>query len=193
MLAAPFRMSADVDADKHTASLFATLEDALRSFSLHKALQACDQILAIAPADEDALRAKVAVCIHSESFDAALTLLTAHPDLAARLPFEKAYCLYRASRHKEALDLLRDAEAAIPPEHAAGVLQLRAQLQYRAGAVDECIHTYELAFGVRLPVARVALRLPAAVRSRPSLGRPAHLRRGARERGRRLHLGRPRA
>lgn len=144
-------MSADgADAGApNLASLFSTLEDALRSFSLHKALHACDQILAVAPADEDALRAKVAVCIHSESFEAALALLSAHPDLAARLPFEKAYCLYRASRHKEALELLRDAEADIPAEHAAGALQLRAQLQYRAGAFDECIRTYETALEVR--------------------------------------------
>ena len=155
------RMSADVDTAKHLSSLFATLEDALRSFSLHKALHACDQILAVAPEDEDALRAKVAVCIHSESFDAALSLLSAHPELAARLPFEKAYCLYRASRHKEALELLRDAEAAIPPEHAAGVLQLRAQLQYRAGAFDDCIRTYELAFEVRRRRCG-ALRVPAS-------------------------------
>ena len=165
-------MSADVDTAKHQSSLFATLEDSLRSFSLHKALHACDQILAIAPEDEDALRAKVAVCIHSESFDAALTLLSAHPDLAARLPFEKAYCLYRASRHKEALELLRGSEAAIPPEHAAGVLQLRAQLQYRTGAFDDCIRTYELAFEVR--PRRRALRLPWAL-TRGSHPRPANL------------------
>ena len=155
-------MSADAEgADaKHVASLFATLEESLRSFSLHKALHACDQILAVTPADEDALRAKVAVCIHSESFDAALALLSAHPDLAARVPFEKAYCLYRAARHKEALDLLRDAEAVIPPEHAAGALQLRAQLQYRAGAFDDCIGTYEAALQVWRE-ARIVQRLAA--------------------------------
>ena len=144
----------DAEAAKHVSSLFSTLEDSMRSFSLHKALHACDQILAIAPTDDDALRAKVAVCIHSESFDTALALLSAHPDLAARLPFERAYCLYRASRHKEALDLLRDAEAAIPAEHVAGALQLRAQLQYRAGAFDDCIRTYETAFEVRHRAAR---------------------------------------
>ena len=168
-------MSADAgdpDAQKHLASLFSTLEDALRSFSLHKALHACDQILAVAPADDDALRAKVAVCIHSELFDAALALLSAHPDLAARLPFERAYCLYRASRHKEALQLLRDAEADIPPEHAAGALQLRAQLQYRAGAFDDCILTYEAALEVRRR-ALVALTSRAADCVAPPWGRLA--------------------
>ena len=175
VLAALARMSADVDtaSAKHVASLFATLEDALRSFSLHKALHACDQILAVAPADEDALRAKVAVCIHSERFDAALALLDAHSDLAARLPFEKAYCLYRASRLKEALELLRDAEAAIPPEHAAGALQLRAQLQYRAGAFDDCIRTYELAFEVRRRPRLAISPQRADLAFCPRFGRPA--------------------
>lgn len=191
---------ADADAadakPPQVASLFATLEDALRSFSLHKAQHACDQILALAPADEDALRAKVAVCIHSESFDAALALLGAHPDLAARLPFEKAYCLYRASRHTEALDLLRDAEAVIPPELSAGALQLRAQLQYRAGAFDDCICTYEATLQVRRRAPHPSTGFCGVKGVRPlSLvplaGGSAHLRGGACERDRRLYLGRP--
>ena len=147
----------EVDVSAKLASLFSALEDALRGFALPKALHACDQILALAPADEDALRAKVSVCLHAERFDDALAVLAAHPAVAALLPFEKAYCLYRTARHADALALLDGG--AIPAEHAAGAAHLRAQLQYRAGAFADCIRTYEAALQVR--AARASLRAPS--------------------------------
>ena len=136
-----------VDVSAKLASLFGVLEDALRAFALPKALHACDQILALTPADEDALRAKVSVCLHAERFEDALAVLAAHPAVAALLPFEKAYCLYRTARHGDALALLDGG--AIPAAHATGAAHLRAQLQYRAGAFADCIRTYEEALQVR--------------------------------------------
>jgi signal recognition particle subunit SRP72 len=142
------------DVAGRVAALFSSLEEQLRGFQLQKALHTCDAILALAPTDEDALRAKVAVCIHADAFADALALLGAHPAVAAAMPFEKAYCLYRSARHKDALALLQDSAALIPAEHATGAAHLRAQLQYRAGAFDDCIRTYEAAEQAR--AARVA-------------------------------------
>jgi signal recognition particle subunit SRP72 len=141
--------AAAADAALRVEALFSALEEQLRGFAVHKALSTCDQILALTPEDTDALCAKVAVCIHADQFGDALALLHAHPAVAALLPFEKAYCLYRSSRHKDALALLDDSGAAIPLDRAAGAAHLRAQLQYRAGAFDECIRTYEAAMQAR--------------------------------------------
>jgi signal recognition particle subunit SRP72 len=154
------------EADGHTdvtarlASLFAVLEEALRGFALQKALHTCDQILALAPEDEDALRAKAATFIHADRSSDALALLALHPALAAQMPFERAYCLYRAARHAEALALLDECGAQLPPDQAAGATHLRAQLQYRAGAFDDCIATYEAALQAR--GARASNRQPCA-------------------------------
>jgi signal recognition particle subunit SRP72 len=134
-------------------SLFATLEEQLRAFAVHKALHTCDQILALAPADPDALHAKVAALVHADQCSEALAVLHAQPAVAALMPFEKAYCLYRTARHKEALALLQDSEQ-IPAEHTAGATHLRAQLQYRAGAFDDCIRTYESAQQARARATR---------------------------------------
>jgi signal recognition particle subunit SRP72 len=152
--------AAEADAAPRVEALFSALEEQLRGFAVHKALSTCDQILALAPGDADALCAKVAVCIHADQFGDALALLQAHPAVAALLPFEKAYCLYRSSRHKDALALLDDSPS-IPPDRAAGAAHLRAQLQYRAGAFDECIRTYEAAMQARpagVGCARACLR-----------------------------------
>ena len=139
------------DAAPRVEVLFSALDEQLRGFALHKALATADQILALVPADEDALRAKASACMHADLFSDALTVLAAHPAVAAAMPVEHAYCLYRSGRQKEALALLQEQQAQIAPERAVGAAHLRAQLLYRAGAFEDCISTYDAALQARLP------------------------------------------
>lgn len=138
----------EVEAAAHRqGTMFHTLEQQLRAFAVKKALHTCDQLLALLPGDQELLRVKVRAELHKEGYAEALALLSGDPSLAAALPLERAYCLYRLNRHAEALALLQSAQAA--PEWAAGAAHLTAQLQYRLGANQEAVCTYEDALKAR--------------------------------------------
>ncbi|PNW85354.1 hypothetical protein CHLRE_03g182500v5 [Chlamydomonas reinhardtii] len=113
-----------------------------------KALKACDEILALAPGDEDALRCKVVAHMQLQEFQPALTLLNKPPLSALPLGFEKAYCLYRLGQIDEALSVAAAALAVpdLEPAAATPLLQLQAQLEYRRGRSKDCINTYDKLF-----------------------------------------------
>ncbi|KXZ56772.1 hypothetical protein GPECTOR_1g696 [Gonium pectorale] len=110
-----------------------------------KALKACDEILALAPGDEDALRCKVVAHMQLSEFQPALALLNKPPLAGQELAFEKAYCLYRLGRLDEASSAASARLAApdLEPEAASSLLQLAAQLDYRRGRTRDCINTYQ--------------------------------------------------
>ncbi|GLI69046.1 hypothetical protein VaNZ11_013588 [Volvox africanus] len=127
---------------------FYKLNTCIKNQQHKKALKACDEVLALAPGDEDALRCKVVAHMHLSEFDQAISLMR-KPALASQpLGFEKAYCLYRLGQIEEALTVA--ASALSDPElDAAGasrLLQLQAQLEYRRGRTRDCIHTYDKLF-----------------------------------------------
>ena len=66
----------------------------------------CDQILAAAPGDSDALLSKVAALIELGQANDALQVIESNPELGDACTFEKAYCLYNLYRESEALPLL---------------------------------------------------------------------------------------
>ncbi|KAG2448342.1 hypothetical protein HYH02_006924 [Chlamydomonas schloesseri] len=113
-----------------------------------KALKAADEILALAPGDEDALRCKVVAHMQLQEFQAALALLNKAPLSALPLGFEKGYCLYRLGQIDEALAVTAAALAVpdLDPAAATPLLQLQAQLEYRRGRSKDCINTYDKLF-----------------------------------------------
>lgn len=130
---------------------FDKLNTCVKNQQHKKALKACDEILALAPKDEEALRCKVAALVQLSEFQAALTVLNKPPLDALPLGFEKAYCLYRLGQIDEALKVTASAldAAAASPEGGAPVpalLQLQAQLEYRKGRNRDCINTYDKLF-----------------------------------------------
>ena len=111
-------------------ALFTQLETLLKSDNHEEAIPVCDQILAAAPGDEDALHAKVVSLIEMSKMDEALKLIEASPALATVCAFERAYCLYQLQREDEALKLLMPGGAE-PKESRE--LQLAGQIMYRQG------------------------------------------------------------
>ncbi|GIL73066.1 hypothetical protein Vretimale_4685 [Volvox reticuliferus] len=127
---------------------FDKLNTCIKNQQHKKALKACDEILALAPGDEDALRCKVVAHMQLSEFQQAIALLRKPPLAALPLGFEKAYCLYRLGQIEEALTVAASSLSA-PDLDAAGasrLLQLQAQLEYRRGRTRDCIHTYDKLF-----------------------------------------------
>ncbi|KAI3426329.1 hypothetical protein D9Q98_008702 [Chlorella vulgaris] len=116
---------------------FARLDAAVKNGQAKRGLKAADEILKLAPGDADALRCKVVLLIELGNFEEAMKLVT-QPPLAASMAFEKAYCLYRRGKLKEALAAL----AAVPADQEVPRLQLEAQIQYRLGGNKEAIALY---------------------------------------------------
>ncbi|KAJ4775657.1 Signal recognition particle subunit SRP72 [Rhynchospora pubera] len=117
--------------------LFATLHRHVENNDLAKVVKVADQVLAIAPGDEDAIHCKVVALIRSEAIDKALNVIKAASSLPIDLSSYKAYCLYRQNKLEEALDLIRGLEKT------PMVLQLESQIFYRLGKMDSCIDSYE--------------------------------------------------
>ncbi|KAG2499929.1 hypothetical protein HYH03_002216 [Edaphochlamys debaryana] len=127
---------------------FERLNTSIKNQQHKKALKACDEILAIAPGDADALRCKVVAHMQLSEFQQALSVLSKPPLSTQQLSFEKAYCQYRLGQIEEALAVTGKAlaDAELDPAAAPPLLQLQAQLQYRKGATKDCIHTYDRLF-----------------------------------------------
>ncbi|XP_058102156.1 uncharacterized protein LOC131246246 [Magnolia sinica] len=117
--------------------LFSTLNGHIQKSEYDKAVKVSDQVLVIAPGDEDALRCKVVALIKSESIDQALSLIQACEGLSIDLRFYKAYCLYRQNKLNEALETLKNLDKD------AAILQLESQILYRLGRMGACMEIYE--------------------------------------------------
>ncbi|GLC63488.1 Signal recognition particle core component [Pleodorina starrii] len=127
---------------------FDKLNTCIKNQQHKKALKACDEVLALAPGDEDALRCKVVAHMQLSEFQQALALLKKPPLASQPLGFEKAYCLYRLGQIDEALAVATSALSAPDSDSAAAtpLLQLQAQLEYRRGRTRDCINTYDKLF-----------------------------------------------
>lgn len=122
-------------------ALFARLDTAVKNGQSKRGLKAADEILKLAPGDEDALRCKAVLLIESGNHEEALKLVS-QPPLAASMAFEKAYCLYRRSKLPEALAALKE----VPADKEVARLQLEAQIHYRLGDNKEAIALYSELF-----------------------------------------------
>ncbi|CAI9106505.1 OLC1v1005681C1 [Oldenlandia corymbosa var. corymbosa] len=118
--------------------LFTTLNRHIQEYKYSQAVKVADQVLSIAPSDEDAARCKVVALVKDEKFDEALrTIQEVSKKIAVDFSFLKAYCLYKQNKLDEALDLLKGQEET--PE----TLVLEAQILYRLGKVDACVDNYQ--------------------------------------------------
>ncbi|XP_065028439.1 uncharacterized protein LOC135651849 [Musa acuminata AAA Group] len=117
--------------------LFSALHRHTQNFEYERAAKVADQVLAIAPGDEDALRCKVVALIKSDAIDKALSAIQGSRHLPIDLRFYEAYCLYRQNKLHEAL------EAIDGQERNSMILQLESQIFYRLGKMDACMESYE--------------------------------------------------
>ncbi|CAO2182091.1 unnamed protein product [Urochloa humidicola] len=121
-----------------------SVEDLFTSFHRHiqagdfpQAAKVADQVLKVAPGDEDAVRCKVVAHIKDDKIDEALAAVRAAERLPIDLSYYKAYCYYRQNKLQEALDLLRGQEETV------AVLQLESQILYRLGRMNDCMNSFE--------------------------------------------------
>mmetsp|Transcript_17379 Transcript_17379/g.37521 ORF Transcript_17379/g.37521 Transcript_17379/m.37521 type:complete len:686 (+) Transcript_17379:137-2194(+) len=122
-------------------ALFEKLYTCIKNHQHKKALKAADEILAVAPKDEDALKAKVIAQLQLSQFEDAIAFIN-KSSLGPAMAFEKAYCLYRLGRIEEALEAVRGSG----PDKAEAARQLEAQLFYRLGRNKDCIQVYDKLF-----------------------------------------------
>ncbi|KAL4446353.1 hypothetical protein ABPG77_003160 [Micractinium sp. CCAP 211/92] len=128
-------------AGEQVEALFARLDTAVKNGQAKKGIKAADEILKLAPGDQDALRCKAVLLIEAGRMEEALKLL-GEPSLATSMAFEKAYCLYRSGKLQDALSSL----GAVPADKEVARLQLEAQIQYRLGNSKEAIALYSQLF-----------------------------------------------
>nr|VDD01129.1 unnamed protein product [Brassica rapa] len=117
--------------------LFTTLDRHINRSEYEQAVKLADQVLSIAPADEDAIRCKVVALVKDDKIDDALSVIHSFHKLPIDLGFQKAYCLYRQNKLEEAIACLRgrerDSETSL----------LEAQILYRLGKTDACVDVYK--------------------------------------------------
>lgn len=118
--------------------LFTSLDRHIQRSEFNQAIKVADQVLSVAPSDEDALRCKVVALIKNDKIDQAFTTIQ---ESAKKFPvdfsFLKAYCLYRQNKLEEALESLKGLEGSTE------TMLLESQILYRLGKADDCVDVYQ--------------------------------------------------
>ncbi|CAJ1935611.1 unnamed protein product [Sphenostylis stenocarpa] len=117
--------------------LFTTLNRHIQASAFDNAVKLTDQILAIAPEDEDAFRCKVVALIKNDRIDDALSTIKSSRKQLDDFHFFKAYCLYRQNKLDEALESLKRQE------RNNETMLLECQILYRLGKMDACLDIYQ--------------------------------------------------
>ncbi|PON64764.1 Signal recognition particle, SRP72 subunit [Parasponia andersonii] len=117
--------------------LFASLNKHIQRSEFEQAVKVADQVLSIAPGDEDAIRCKVVALIKADSIDEALSAIRTYQKSPVDFSFFQAYCLYRQNKLDEALDSLKVQE-----RNSASML-LESQILYRLEKLGACIDIYQ--------------------------------------------------
>ncbi|ESW30720.1 hypothetical protein PHAVU_002G176900 [Phaseolus vulgaris] len=117
--------------------LFTTLNRHIQASAFDNVVKLTDQILAIAPDDEDALRCKVVALIKNDHVEDALSAIKSSRKQLDDFHFFKAYCLYRQNKLDEALESLKRQE------RNDETMLLECQILYRLGKMDACIDIYQ--------------------------------------------------
>lgn len=112
--------------------LFASLNKHIQRSEYKQAVKVADQVLGVAPGDEDAIRCKVVALIKNDSIEEALTTIQSARNLPIDFSFHKAYCLYRQNKLDEALVSLKSTE------RSTSSMLLESQILYRQGKMDAC-------------------------------------------------------
>ncbi|KAF2292843.1 hypothetical protein GH714_029306 [Hevea brasiliensis] len=117
--------------------LFSTLNKHIQRSDYEQAVKVADQVLGVAPADEDALRCKVVALIKADRIEDALSTIQSAQTVAVDFTFFKAYCLYRQNKLDEALESLKDQE------RNSEIMLLESQILFRLGKMGACVDVYQ--------------------------------------------------
>ncbi|XP_073150337.1 uncharacterized protein [Henckelia pumila] len=130
--------AAAVDPSVAIEDLFTSLNRHIQRSEFEQAVKVSNQVLKIAPGDEDAIRCKVVALIKNDSMDdALLTIEGFSMKSSIDFSFFKAYCLYRQNKLNEALECLKGKE-----ESTAAML-LESQILFRLGKMVACVDIYQ--------------------------------------------------
>ncbi|KAI3933465.1 hypothetical protein MKX01_022044 [Papaver californicum] len=102
--------------------LFTILNRHVQNSEFEKAVKIADQVLAIAPGDEDALHCKIVALIKADNIDSALSTIQSLKIVTFDFGVYKAYCLYRQNKLDEAMESLSSLE------RTSATMQLESQI-----------------------------------------------------------------
>ncbi|KAL4576897.1 hypothetical protein LXL04_012997 [Taraxacum kok-saghyz] len=118
--------------------LFTTLNRHIQRSEFDQAVKVADQVLSVAPGDEDAIRCKIVSLIKADNIDDALSTIVA---LSKKFPFDfdffKAYCLYRQNKLDDALETLKSLEKD------SATMLLESQILSRQGNMNAAVDVYQ--------------------------------------------------
>ncbi|XAR64712.1 hypothetical protein NMG60_11008499 [Bertholletia excelsa] len=117
--------------------LFTNLNRHIQRSEYEQAVKVADQVLSIAPNDEDAVRCKIVALIKADSIEEALLTMESFRKLPIDFSFFKAYCKYRQNWLNEALDLLKGQDGNL------AAMLLQSQILSRMGKMDASLDIYQ--------------------------------------------------
>ncbi|XVE92234.1 hypothetical protein REPUB_Repub01dG0079400 [Reevesia pubescens] len=113
--------------------LFTSLNRHIQRSEFTQAVKVANQVLSVAPGDEDAIRCKVLALIKGDKIEEALSTIQTAQKVSFDFSFYKAYCLYRQNKLDEALEFLEKQDKTHPS------MLLESQILYRLGKMDACV------------------------------------------------------
>ncbi|KAI9638379.1 uncharacterized protein MKK02DRAFT_36142 [Dioszegia hungarica] len=126
-------------AEERLPKLYHGLTDQVDGGHFQNAIKSCRKILALDPSSVPAFQTLLFLHLHTDEYASALALLDNPPTgSVSTLEFERAYCLYRLHREKEALEVLRTIGTQGRKED-----HLEAQISYRMGDYKRAQELYD--------------------------------------------------
>ncbi|WVR05118.1 hypothetical protein IAU60_002130 [Kwoniella sp. DSM 27419] len=125
-------------AEERLPKLYRALTDQVDDGHLQNAIKTCKKIMSLDASSQAAFQTLLFLYLQTDEYTSALALLDAPPSTAESLDFERAYCLYRLHREKEALSTLD-----VLKTRGKKVDQLEAQIRYRLGEYQRAHEIYE--------------------------------------------------
>ncbi|MBA0566818.1 hypothetical protein Golax_009070, partial [Gossypium laxum] len=113
--------------------LYTSLNRHIQRSEFTQAVKVANQVLSVAPGDEDAIRCKVVALIKADKIEEALSAILSSQKVSFDFSFYKAYCLYRQNKLDEALEVLGKQDKTQPS------MLLESQILYRLGKMDACV------------------------------------------------------
>ncbi|WWC69534.1 uncharacterized protein I206_103476 [Kwoniella pini CBS 10737] len=122
--------------EERLPKLYRALTDQVDDGYYANAIRTCKKILSLDPASQAAYQTLLFLHLQTDDYNSALSLLDTPPKDAETLEFERAYCLYRLHREKEALGLISGKDGR-------KVNHLEAQIRYRLGEYQKAQEIYD--------------------------------------------------
>ncbi|KAE8538054.1 hypothetical protein D1P53_006121 [Cryptococcus gattii VGV] len=133
----PFTPRPPRPAEERLPKLYRALTDQVDDGYFENAIKTCKKILAVDASSQTAFQTLLFLHLQTDDYTSALSLLD-HPSHEGSLDFERAYCLYRLHREKEALEVLKGLN-----EKGRKMDHLEAQILYRLGEYSQAQEIYE--------------------------------------------------